>query len=178
MKRHRILFGGGQEKEGDLPNTLFVDPGLGGTGWAFFPLITKHPPKALPPDSHGCFRPKQSHSWELRACEVGAWFHGLLRGTGVQHVVMEFAEVYLTNAVSMSAAQSGDLFKLVYLVGVLGEVTRMECGNAPILVKPKAWKGQLPKDVVIRRLQETFGKRFHQHEADAVGMGLAAQGLL
>jgi hypothetical protein len=69
--------------------------------------------------------------------------------------------------------QRGDLQKLVFLVGVFaGYFSR--CKFTP--VTPNEWKGQLPKDVVIRRLQKRFGPGATQEWSkdvwDAVGIGL------
>lgn len=68
--------------------------------------------------------------------------------------------------------------KLVFLVGGLGHVARRVSGVLPVFITPEEWKGQLPKKVVLARLAKAFGKdrKFRDHEADAVGMGLAAQG--
>lgn len=83
-----------------------------------------------------------------------------------------------TSGKSMASATRGDLFKLVYLIG------QLSIGNGefiPFMIAPREWKGQLPKEEVIRRIKKlcpNVGSAIGNHEADAVGMGLALQGVL
>jgi hypothetical protein len=68
---------------------------------------------------------------------------------------------------------TGDLQKLTFLVGVLcGHFAESEFTE----VTPGNWKGQLPKSVVIRRLQKRFGpgatQEWEKDAWDAVGIGL------
>lgn len=71
--------------------------------------------------------------------------------------------------------KTGSLQKLVFLVGVIA-------GYLPedwriILVTPSGWKGQLPKDVVIRRMTARYGTavvktlNVKTHAWDALGIG-------
>jgi hypothetical protein len=69
---------------------------------------------------------------------------------------------------------AGDLQKLVFLVGVLAGYFNTAHSFTP--VTPKEWKGQLPKDVVKRRLVKKFGpgatREWERDMWDAVGIGL------
>jgi hypothetical protein len=47
-----------------------------------------------------------------------------------------------------------------------------------VLVTPNEWKGNLPKEVVAARCEAQFGFTVGNHEQDAIGMGLSAQGAL
>lgn len=160
-----------------IPRVLFLDPGLTGTGWAYFGQINTKARTFVAPLDSGVNIPKQSRQWEGRVDTLCAWFAGLCVSTHPSLVVLEFPELWINSAVSFSSATRGDLFKLTYLIGGLGEVARRASNNLPILVSPRDWKGQLPKDVVIRRIKRRFPNlKLDNHEADAVGMGLAAQG--
>jgi len=70
--------------------------------------------------------------------------------------------------------QTGDLQKLTFLVGVLAGYFQSAVSFTP--VTPNEWKGQLPKSVVIRRLQKRFGpgatQDWEKDGWDAVGIGL------
>jgi len=100
--------------------------------------------------------------------------------------VLEMPELWSGSAISNASAthkakpgEPADLFKLVYLVGVLGAAALAAVGNLPVLATPAEWKGQLAKDMVTRRIQSALpGCAFRDHEWDAVGMGLSAQGKL
>jgi len=69
--------------------------------------------------------------------------------------------------------QTGDLQKLVFLVGVMAGFFS---DNHFTPVTPKEWKGQLPKSVVVRRLIKRFGTgvtaTWERDMWDAVGIGL------
>ena len=97
-------------------------------------------------------------------------------------MVFEFPELFSGNAKSQASAGRGDLFKLTYLLGGLADRAREYTGRLPILMTPQEWKGQLPKDIVIKRIEKAFGPEYasqiNDHEGDAIGMGLAAQGRL
>lgn len=161
-----------------LDKLIFVDPGLTGTGWSYFgKLWTKGKPASSPQDS-GVFLPKKSSRWEAKVESVCGYFDGLCSSLQPKLIILEFPQLWASGK-SMVATQKGDLFKLTYLIGGLGEVSRRHNVNLPVLVYPLEWKGQLPKDVVIRRIKKRFPHiKPKNHEADAIGMGLAAQGIL
>lgn len=51
------------------------------------------------------------------------------------------------------ARESGSIFKLTFLCGMLYNIDKTVIGY-----QPRQWKGQLPKDVVARRLQQIYPK--------------------
>jgi hypothetical protein len=180
--RRRVVF----------ESILFVDPGFGGTGWAqFVGLDTASAPStSCHPTTSGVLRFKGDKptegegvgSWVSAASKISAAFAGLLTATMPRHVVLETPTLWSGSAVSHASAtgkggETGDLFKLAYLVGQLGYLSEQITGNLPILVMPHEWKGQLPKELVLKRLA-AFGITARDHEGDAIGMGFAAQGLL
>jgi hypothetical protein len=142
---------------------LSIDPGLGGTGWALWT-------HAKAPDAVGV------------RCEELA---NKLIFTVDEHAVMRDSTfVYLEMPQHMGgrkgiAAQAGSVYVLTFLVGYLAARLR-PC--QVIVVNPGEWKGQLPKDVVQRRIERIIGKRkcedlgIKTHAWDAVGIGLHALG--
>ncbi len=114
---------------------------------------------------------------------------------GKTQLVIEMAQMFNT-ATSYASVKRGDLLNLIYLTGVICGRVQSQLASDPELVTPMQWKGQLPKDVVILRLQthielERTGQFLHwtawknsrtsplirDHEADAIGLGLWRMGL-
>ena len=156
-------------------NVLFLDPGLGGTGWAFFRKLREH--NAIPPDSTGVIRGK-GETWVDRCLNVAEAVHELHIICGIDNLVMEFPESWEGSAVSLASSKSGALGKLTFLCGCIGGVFGKP-GHV-ILMAPMRWKGQLPKDQVINRIKRRWPDLPHirDHEGDAIGMGLSAQGAI
>ncbi len=167
-----------------IDNVLFIDPGLGGTGWAFFERIDTYAGKGKQktkgflyesPANSGVYFGKGAALGKTR--EICAWFDGLCGSLDPALVVIEWPEFWVSSAKSHAATAQGDLFKLVYLIGGMGEVIRKRGIGNPILVTPRKWKGQLSKGIVVKRIASRMGYiNMEDHEEDAVGMGLAAQG--
>jgi len=170
----------GERKHKAIENALFIDPGLEGTGWAFYRKLWTDGEPLFPPVSWDVVKPKRSVQWESRVAHVCAWLDGTLASLGARVVVNEFAGFWSGSAVGMASAAKGDLSKLLYLTGGLGEVVRRHEIIRPVLVTPAEWKGQLPKPAVIKRIERRWPEiqNIANHAADAVGMGLAAQGRL
>lgn len=161
----------------ELKNVMFVDPGIMGTGVAFFPLVTPNAPIPHKPTQWTVFKSKQE-PWDTKAIEITAQVAGFIAGAEVRHVVLEFPGLFGSSSKSFASASSGDLFKLTYLIGCLGIISGQLTGNKPILTPVAQWKGQLPKEVVIARIKRVWSDlpEIPNHAADAVGMGLSAQG--
>jgi len=147
---------------------LAIDPGLNSMGWAYWNRL----PNVLPTEV-GLLHAPRKMSLTERALWL-AWrldeYLDLCRGAGI-HVVCEYPAYHGPTA--MRGWVTGDLQKLTFLVGVLAgyfESSEFEP------VTPNTWKGQLPKDVVIRRLQKKFGpgatQEWEKDVWDAVGIGL------
>ena len=162
-------------------NVLFIDPGLTGTGFAFFPTVITSRAKGTVFDAReeglytGVWRPTGSKLWGGKTADACAWLNGLVGGIKPNLVVIEYPELWTGSAKSIASASTGKLFKLTYLVGGYGEVVRrLPCTRLPILVTPTEWKGQLPKEVVINRINQKIKnlEKIRDHEGDALGMGL------
>jgi hypothetical protein len=163
---------------------VFIDPGLDGTGVAVFTSLprTKNIKVKKPSTSQG-FTSSGKH-WLDNACSIAAqvdeWIMEVTHHS-FRLVFIEWPGLFSGSAVSHAAAAKGDLFKLATLIGCIS--TRLEHAGMLVIPLPVArWKGQLPKDVVRRRISRAYclkrGERWPNHVEDAVGMGLAAQGKL
>lgn len=174
------LFGKDSEPE-NFTRVLFVDPGIGGTGLALFAKLAAVGKKPWMPVMTEMLEPKSKH-WQAKIEEVCSWFSGIVHALDARLVVIEMPETWGGDARSYAATtkqtkgEPAPLFKLTYLVGGMGEIARQATLSRPLLISPRLWKGQLPKEVVHKRIFQTWGNKYREHEADAVGMGLAAQG--
>lgn len=161
---------------------LAIDPGLNSTGWALFgprdPRVLSQVPIAA-----GLVTGKRKNEdvvtrARLSAAELFTKVSQIVArgafGSPPLRVISEFPDYQATASRTMGW-KTGDLQKLALLVGIYAAVF------TPLpfkLVVPREWKGQLPKDVVIRRITERLGH--HECERlqlrmdawDAVGIGL------
>jgi len=89
-------------------------------------------------------------------------------------VVIEFPE-YQASADRAMGWKTGSLQRLTMFIGVL--IGMMPHCWRVILVSPSGWKGQLPKDVVQRRMTDKYGAAtviglgIKTHAWDALGIG-------
>lgn len=155
-----------------------VDPGLTGTGWAVFHKAD------FEPVSWGVIVAKgNSKEWVERVRGIGAQFKQVIQNAKAAHVILEWQELF-RSGVSMASATKGDLFKLSVLTGALTAISWEYTGRTPELKKPMEWKGQLPKEIVEKRVIQHYQNRglpapaIPNHAMDAVGMGFARRGLL
>jgi hypothetical protein len=160
------------------PCALFaIDPGLGSTGWAMWQYPAQPP---FRPDWFGRIKGTSAvdMSFERRALQIGHALyceltdHAPLRRVSV---VCEFPE-FQGGAVRQMGWRKGDLQKLTFLVGAIaGTMAEVQIFQT---VRPSEWKGQLPKDVVIRRILAQFGETWgtdtgaEKDTWDAIGIGL------
>lgn len=153
--------------------TLFIDPGLGGTGLAFFSCLNGSAPWYTTARASG------RGDWHLRVMEQTAWYvNALVKLNKPQQVVMEYPKLFAGSASSLASVERGDIGKLTMLCGAISYATYERLWVLPTLVFPDVWKGQLPKAAVLARLQRRWGVLYEDHVGDAAGMGLAAMGLL
>lgn len=182
MDKKLVMFGPKSGKSVCLEKALFIDPGIGGTGYAFFDAIeSKATKKTLrSPALTGAFIPPSNEQWDNKVWSLCSEFGGLVSSTEPSVIAIEFPELFSGSVVSHASAAKGDLFKLTFLIGGLAHVARELTGNLPVLMSPMEWKGQLPKQVVIERILAAWPElgTVADHEGDAIGMGLAAQGVL
>jgi hypothetical protein len=167
---------------GIMKPLLSLDPGLTGTGWAFW--RTPERPCAV-----GVFKAGGKAEWYIRAqiladqIEALCFSHEKL-GEWTS-IVAEFTEYHVA-ATSNMGWRTGDLQRLTFLCGVFaGRVHPRKF----LPVTTSGWKGQLPKDVAAKRVEKIIGqkvchrlglpeikRRSDTHAWDAVGIGLWALG--
>ena len=149
---------------------LSVDPGVEGTGWAYFRNgIFKYAGTITPQG--------RDDQWVERMYSVANRFQSLVElYPGLDYVVME-CPAFHGGVAGMVVASSGSLVKLSLLTGALLNICRAK-GFTPTLTKPAEWKGQLPKDVTKKRCEEILKTKLDgtDHACDAIGIGLWALG--
>lgn len=143
---------------------ITVDPGLNGTGYAIWnkqwQLVTNN----IITFTYGTI--------EERGYKYRVFFKGLRKEYSITKIFIEYPALFASNKGSVTAA-SGALVKLAWLTGLIsGVFTRIE------LVSVTNWKGQLPKDVVIRRIKKILPSvNSKSHDWDAIGIGLYKKGV-
>lgn len=157
---------------------LAVDPGLNSLGYAYWDETQK---PDQPPHTVGLLHAPRKLLLPERCRWLAEGLRRVTMSTGQitvrgKHIdklrlVSEYPSYF--GGQSIRGWAKGDLQKLTFLVGVLaGYFSPLEFTE----VTPGDWKGQLPKDVVIRRLQKRFGpgatKEWEKDAWDAVGIGL------
>lgn len=152
-----------------------IDPGLAGTGWAEWD-------GGRAPVRVGVIRANRSKAELAVRCEdiarqmVQIIHEGRYPPAKTDtHVTLEMPQ-HMVNIKGI-AAQAGSVYKLTFLVGYLAKAVYPCIVH---VVTPGEWKGQLPKDVVQRRIIKHLGMRtcvklnIRSHAWDAVGIGLWA----
>lgn len=154
---------------------LTVDPGVGGTGWAYWW------PKEEKPETTGVLRAPVLGEWLERVYHIAGEFEELLHGWPrvfrPELVVFEDQSIWDDSVAAHAAKRSGGVVKLAQLTGMLA-CKAMDNGCRVWFCSVRAWKGQLPKRAVQKRIERILGKKYPNHSADAVGIGLYLKGLL
>jgi hypothetical protein len=150
-----------------------VDPGLNGSGFAVKRSDEDHI------RTSGTVRCKDKEmKWCERAHDISIRL-ALNAKSEVETaeytiLLLEYPEVGFKSKAGIAAQNSGALLKLSYLCGCISRDFALLILPSYmfelVLVPPSKWKGQLGKHVVMARLLRKYGKKFHDHEADAVGI--------
>lgn len=150
---------------------LSIDPGLNGTGYAYW--------EGKIPVAAGVVRPLTDDSLLYRANDL----YGKLRYmrpeawaiSDLNDVVIEFPE-YHESFKGRTARATGSMDKLCFAIGVLAKSFSTPFTDVH-LPHVREWKGQLPKDVVMSRMLKHYGKKtcdrlgIRTHAWDALGIG-------
>jgi hypothetical protein len=160
---------------------LAIDPGLSGTGWAYWREDQEHQGDA--PYAVGVItvpNKLRSDDFVIRAKYVAQQLFSItgklydIDESPTDIVVCEFPNYQDSGARSMGW-RSGDLQRLTFLTGVIAQRFD-DCEFVP--VEPYKWKGQLPKHVVEDRIRKRLGGKtcrtlgVKSHAWDAIGIGL------
>jgi hypothetical protein len=122
------------------------------------------------------YAPSNLNCWKKKGFYIAQKIHqqNSLEGYHITRVYIEMPAFFESSEGAM-VARKGDLVKLTWFVGLL-------CGMFyPIpteLIEVNKWKGQLPKEVVERRIKK-IDPAYHNlksHSYDAVGIGLYVKG--
>jgi len=160
---------------------LAIDPGLQGTGLAFW-----YDQQCLAPDwvrvvrNHGV----KNKDWVVRAHRlVEEVLSTLSEEVRVNSVACELMEMH-GSARAQMMWKAGDFQRTLVFIGMLVGRLRHEMLTQEFkLVKPSEWKGQMPKSVAERRIRKKLGDKvcrrlkIQSHAWDAVGIGLWAKGV-
>ena len=152
-----------------------VDPGLGGTGWAYWSELSLPVDAAVPPDDSDVIHPSKG-PLEERIADVAHDLMSVTRANNIYRFVVESPMLWPGSPKSQASAERGDLFKLAMVVGAIIGATPSYMDV--VLVPAHVWKGQMDKRAVHARIRRALGRKYREHEADAVGIGLAIQGVL
>lgn len=148
-------------------NVLTVDPGWKVSGWAWWEkLDSEH----LRPDDSGVVR-SESPLEHAREVEYVLWSHR-------HEIDRAFVEGQEYFGARHASTARGDMFKVAQAAGVWAGLIFTENSVFPEFIKPTVWKGQILKEVLHGLIEERLGRRYREHEADAVGIGLYLAGSL
>jgi hypothetical protein len=160
-----------------LPALLAIDPGLQGTGAAFWRSNRQTAPDWVDVITY------RKGEWTDRAMAIAGQIKERLveevsRGSmlGPVTFVCELMEMHQSARAQMMW-KSGDFQRTLVFTGMM--VARVHRYVDEVeLVKPSQWKGQLPKAIANRRVAAILGEKacreldIQTHAWDAVGIGL------
>jgi Holliday junction resolvasome RuvABC endonuclease subunit len=153
-----------------------VDPGLGGTGVAVWPIDEWEKPYAPL-----CTRVLKctKGDWVQRAKSISVDFNKMVHNYEPSKVWIEYPSYFESKH---EAAVKGDILKLAFLIGKFSAScdTLALIGSCEFIPLPvNDWKGQLSKDTVAKRVANKLHCQpnlFPDHAMDAVGMGVYLKG--
>ena len=156
---------------------LFIDPGLEGTGYAFF-----SGDKLLDSGAVYLYKKELYKDWIDKSFIMSDLMKSRTAALEeyIQEISIEFQKLFSGSAKSHASVSSGDLFKLTFYTGVLSKTLQDKHPRAELkLIPPDAWKGNLNKKALEKRVKRVYtDMKFSNHELDAVGMGLSDVGKL
>lgn len=161
-----------------MSRLLAIDPGINSTGWAFW----EKPTRSLFPDEYGLVQAPLGGTWHDRALSNAKVIAENLRFGWLGPHLEVFCEfpAFFASSGGVASAATGSVHKLAFQVGVYAQVFASR-GSSFTPVGVNEWKGQLPKDVVCRRVEKILGPRagreFRADTWDAVGIGLWVKGV-
>lgn len=153
----------------DLCGIMAVDPGVN-TGWAYW----EHGEPDIVPTNTGVIRAAIVEGDDDRQYRsLFQKFSDILMITDPTVVIIESTGFWKNSPRSRRSAAAGSLVKLTMICGGL-------CALSPAFrtVAPMTWKGNLPDDVLEKRILKLTGSSYREHEREAVGLGLYYAGML
>ncbi len=154
-----------------MKRLISVDAGLHSAGWAVF--------EGILPINAGLVHPRSEYKDDelvTRAIDVGQQIGVLAREHGAREAVIEMPVYY-----GQGDRNAGSIFKLCVCIGAIA-ASLNELGVEVSSVDVPDWKGQLPKDVVIKRIRAILPDYVIEDLKpvkdmwDAIGIGLWKKG--
>lgn len=161
---------------------LSVDPGLTGTGYAVWSASAELWRLSRKPTRVGVITPPAKLEAMAKLRYLVERLSGLMANEDINRVACELPEFW-AGAFGRAVAARGDLVKLSLVVGAVAALA-VERRAVFTTVPVRDWKGNLPKDVVERRIRRRIGDGvceqlgIKSHAWDAVGIGLYVKGML
>jgi len=152
-------------------NFLCCDPGSGGTGFAMFSSNDLYPiaTKKIEIDIS---------NWWLKRKLLLFKTEEYLQTIKDKCFVMYIEKPqFMESHTGLTAARTDSLVKLVSIYACIIYIAEKN-GFDVRVVSINAWKGQMSKEMITIRIQKILNKRFVDHVADAVGIGLYLKGKL
>jgi hypothetical protein len=160
----------------DRSNRASMDPGGTGAGLCIWPEEEWN--QCLPPVwMQNVYPVRRVGPWLDRTMSVLSQIADHLDNFKPSHLYCECPQ-FFEGTRGMASAGSGDLVKLCLFTGGIIEVCRVRDTRLH-LIDVNEWKGQLPKDVVERRIYKRLPQLegvISAHVVDGVGIGLYAKG--
>lgn len=160
-----------------MTTVMTIDPGLNGTGLAIWDSSSFQKCKTPPYPIKTLVIKKNGSDWRQKVYFYSLNILRLAETYKTDRVYIEDPQ-YFDSGKGQMVARKQDLKKLVYLVGY------MDCmlSGSEIevnLVSIMKWKGQMPKDVIHRRVLKYLPDlQVRSHDVDAVGIGLYILGVM
>jgi hypothetical protein len=152
-------------------NILTIDPGKAGTGVAIWPAETfLCGDKTCLPFFHCVMRFKNENTYAERLRDLVIRFN-------IKKVYMENAS-FFEGCRGRLVARSGALIVLSEFIGMVRRQLILE-GCTVELLTPQRWKGNLPKEIIERRIKKIWPEcAAKSHDVDAIGIGFYLLGRL
>lgn len=153
-------------------NSKFItcDPGTKGTAYALWNEDSIHPKEIK-------LYSGTSQNWQFNRQMIlfnsDSFFYYCVQN-GYAKLYIEKPQ-FMESFKGITAARTDALFKLIAVYGGIIAFAEKHGISVNDVEIPK-WKGQLDKDKVYARLERKLGKKFPDHVADAVGIGLYLKG--
>lgn len=155
---------------------MSVDPGITGTGISLWSDSLWE--KKVAPIRVLNIMPRRYSNWTGKASSVTEQFNKLLAEVKPVEVYCEWP-AYFDDAKGRMAAKEEGLTKLTFCVGNFSAICQLR-GIPFILVPVRVWKGQLPKEIIekriIERIPEVLELNPRTHMWDSIGIGLFVKG--
>lgn len=144
---------------------ITIDPGTNGCGYAIWDSKWNL--------SYYGVLSSSNKDWNIKRSEIAKKLKAKVVNYGVTKGYIEEPAKFHGTFGNM-VADRGDLVKLSIFVGYVEGFLGIPMERIRVI----DWKGQLPKDVVIKRINKILPKiRATSHDADAIGIGLYLKGV-